>query len=88
MKKRNAPIIHASIAPNVPIIEYNKFLALNEPYDFFTEPLCFIATYDNLISYRNEIIEGVELMSTPSLKFYCDIFPKPIYGVSGYIVAK
>ena len=27
-------------------------------------------------------------MSTPSISFYCDIFPKPIYGVSGYIVAK
>lgn len=88
MKERNVPIIHASIAPNIPIIEYNKFLALNEPYEFFTEPLCFIATYDNLQSNRDEIIEGVEGMSTPSIGFYCDIFPKPIYGVSGYIVAK
>lgn len=88
MQKRNAPIIHASVAPNVPIIEYNKFLSLNEPYEFFTEPLCLIATYDNIIDNRDEIIEGVEQLSTPSLKFYCDIFPKSIYGVQGYIVAK
>lgn len=88
MERRGHPIMNVTLAPNVPIIEYKKYMALNKPYDFFNELVVFLATYDDLIKNREEIIEGIENFSDIDHNFYCDIFLKPVYRVAGYIVAQ
>lgn len=87
MEKKGIILKNIVMAPNVPIIEYQKYLALNEPYDFFNEPVCLISTYENIVKNKQEIITGIEEFSTKEIQFYCDIFPEPIYQVAGYIVA-
>lgn len=72
----------------MPIIEYKKYVALNEPYDCLNEAVNLMAIYEDIFSNKEEVIKAIEGFSTENIKFYSDIFSKPVYGVAGYIVAR